>query len=367
MFGFRFTLISLFALAFIALLVAGDGRRSETTPTGVCVNDDAGLSTNYVISVMRQGGKSAPSELTFTKMDTPAAGEDAVARFRVNGYGSGSRNPVLLRISYLDEVPALEPGGVYALKRLQDGRVTTGCLPGSSGRDILLAVSRNGEYLVTRESRAAVSQAEEFIVFASADSAGGLAPLLVTFRAWTDGDLTGVPCQWDFGDGTQSEEQEPAHTYADEGSYVVTLTATHGTDTFTAVSTPIEVGLNISSLSSHVVDDTGAPLQDVGVSAVTEDGIAATATTDADGYYSFADLPQRTSCVAFALDGYQPANLVANLDVDNVTSYGHENSTCIVPDGGEPVAGTYHVYVHYYSGTEPRELRHHPAAQPGNG
>jgi uncharacterized protein YfaP (DUF2135 family) len=43
-----------------------------------------------------------------------------------------------------------------------------------------------------------------------------------------------------------------------------------------------------------------------------------------------------------------------SLDVDNVTAYGPENFTCIVPSSQAPVQGVYHVYVHYYSGSEPR-------------
>jgi PKD repeat protein len=30
---------------------------------------------------------------------------------------------------------------------------------------------------------------------------------------------------WDFGDGTNSTEQNPAHTYSDAGRYTVSLTA----------------------------------------------------------------------------------------------------------------------------------------------
>ncbi|MDA8621300.1 S8 family serine peptidase [Psychrosphaera sp.] len=46
-----------------------------------------------------------------------------------------------------------------------------------------------------------------------------------------------VSWAWDFGDGSSSSEQNPAHTYADAGAYDVTLTVTDATgesDTFTA-------------------------------------------------------------------------------------------------------------------------------------
>jgi PKD repeat protein len=40
----------------------------------------------------------------------------------------------------------------------------------------------------------------------------------------SDGSLTGW--SWRFGDGSTSEEREPAHTYAEAGTYTVTLTVT---------------------------------------------------------------------------------------------------------------------------------------------
>lgn len=35
-----------------------------------------------------------------------------------------------------------------------------------------------------------------------------------------------VSVLWDFGDGSQSTEQNPEHTYIDAGVYIVTLTVT---------------------------------------------------------------------------------------------------------------------------------------------
>jgi PKD repeat protein len=51
----------------------------------------------------------------------------------------------------------------------------------------------------------------------------------------TDEDGTVVSWAWDFGDGTTAETQNPSHTFAAEGSYVVTLTVT---DDDGAVSVP---------------------------------------------------------------------------------------------------------------------------------
>ncbi|KIC95541.1 T9SS C-terminal target domain-containing protein [Flavihumibacter solisilvae] len=57
--------------------------------------------------------------------------------------------------------------------------------------------------------------------FTATDTIGCTGGLTTTFQ-----DLTGdaTEWQWDFGDGTSSTEQNPAHTYAAEGEYNVTLT-----------------------------------------------------------------------------------------------------------------------------------------------
>jgi len=55
-----------------------------------------------------------------------------------------------------------------------------------------------------------------------ADTRSGYAPLTVTFR-----DATIEPAtrwQWDFGDGSTSDERHPVHTYTQPGNYTVSLT-----------------------------------------------------------------------------------------------------------------------------------------------
>ncbi|MBP1928149.1 PKD repeat protein [Methanolinea mesophila] len=63
------------------------------------------------------------------------------------------------------------------------------------------------------------------VVNFTADNRSGPAPLVVHF---TDLSTNGpASWAWDFGDGTTSGDQDPAHTYADPGTYSVTLTASN--------------------------------------------------------------------------------------------------------------------------------------------
>ncbi|QSZ68035.1 PKD domain-containing protein [Methanofollis aquaemaris] len=55
-----------------------------------------------------------------------------------------------------------------------------------------------------------------------ADMTSGDAPLAVTFTDLSTGNVTAW--EWDFGDGTNSTEQNPAHTYENAGTYTVSLT-----------------------------------------------------------------------------------------------------------------------------------------------
>ena len=55
----------------------------------------------------------------------------------------------------------------------------------------------------------------------------GWAPLTVHFKD-TTAIFTPISWYWDFGDGTNSTEQNPTHTYTTPGNYTVTLTASNG-------------------------------------------------------------------------------------------------------------------------------------------
>ncbi|MVO87195.1 carbohydrate-binding protein [Streptomyces sp. p1417] len=64
------------------------------------------------------------------------------------------------------------------------------------------------------------------VVEASASVTSGQAPLETQFTAkGTDADGDSLTYAWNFGDGTTSTEQNPAHTYGKNGTYTATVTA----------------------------------------------------------------------------------------------------------------------------------------------
>ncbi|MFA5409772.1 MAG: PKD domain-containing protein, partial [Bacilli bacterium] len=69
----------------------------------------------------------------------------------------------------------------------------------------------------------------------TADTTAGLIPLAVQFTDTSTGSPTAW--NWTFGDGETSTAQSPAHTYAAEGNYTVTLTASNPADEDTETKT----------------------------------------------------------------------------------------------------------------------------------
>ena len=59
----------------------------------------------------------------------------------------------------------------------------------------------------------------------SSNVTSGTAPLTVQF---TDSSENATSWNWDFGDGMNSTDQNPMHTYSTAGNYTVNLTASNG-------------------------------------------------------------------------------------------------------------------------------------------
>jgi PKD repeat protein len=90
---------------------------------------------------------------------------------------------------------------------------------------VTLTTSRNGTS-DTETKTDYITVWEAVIADFTADVTTGTSPLEVQFTDLSTGSPTSW--NWDFGDGGTSTEQNPAHTYFDEGTYTVTLTASNG-------------------------------------------------------------------------------------------------------------------------------------------
>ena len=98
----------------------------------------------------------------------------------------------------------------------------------------------------------------------SSNVTNGTAPLSVQFN---DSSLNADNVTWDFGDGNNSTDRNPMHTYFAEGNYTVNLTASNmnGTNSITAPINvlpgqgPVQPVLPVANFSSNVTNGT-APL-----------------------------------------------------------------------------------------------------------
>ncbi|WP_269850541.1 PKD domain-containing protein [Methanosarcina horonobensis] len=86
----------------------------------------------------------------------------------------------------------------------------------------------------------------------SSNVTSGYAPLLVQF---TDLSEHATGCNWDFGDGNTSTEQNPMHVYSAAGNYTVNLTASNlnGTN-----STFANISVSVPVLPYHFVKKWGS-------------------------------------------------------------------------------------------------------------
>ncbi len=114
---------------------------------------------------------------------------------------------------------------------------------------------------------------------ASADKTNGDLPLTVNFSETGSTDPQGLNLnyKWDFGDGSTSTDQNPAHTYTTKGQYVAKLVVNNGTVDSTASSVNIAAGYMPPSVTIT------SPVENTHYNAGDKITYSATATDPQDG------------------------------------------------------------------------------------
>lgn len=120
-------------------------------------------------------------------------------------------------------VPNLDSTGCWS--------VASGVVLSSSAEQVEVVWNTNGTYQISH-----INYSDVFASAPSTDSSIVIHPLPVAaFNTdvavnevdFTPNDLTNTTYSWDFGDGNTSSDVSPQYTYAQNGSYVVTLTTTN--------------------------------------------------------------------------------------------------------------------------------------------
>jgi len=127
----------------------------------------------------------------------------------------------LLRVSAL-AIPVLAVAFGACSKKQLPGKAATPTLMGAAG-----TATPGG----TPQAGAAATQEKYLIVIVEAEPEEGKAPLTVHFKSGREPGSGKPPLQflWNFGDGTESTEENPVHTFTQPGSYEVTLKASDAT------------------------------------------------------------------------------------------------------------------------------------------
>jgi PKD domain len=235
------------------------------TSTGGTSYDNADLSAGLLFLVQTL------LEADATKATDATAGSLGISAVANNQYGA--------TVSIDDAASPTNTQSIFSAGQnapLDDGS------PGVVGTTTLTATGHDTNYTavtanakrwlaLTIQQPSAASVAADF----SADVTSGTAPLAVTFTdASTEDGTTITGWTWYFGDGGTSTEQNPAHTYAEAGTYTVILIVTDGTisdtetktDYISVSATPVSPTPVSRIVGSAIIAD--APRSPVGGAAI---------------------------------------------------------------------------------------------------
>jgi len=125
----------------------------------------------------------------------------------------------------------------------------------SSAQNPVVVYNTPGTYSVTltvsNSAGSNTATQSNYITVNTIPTAGFSSTVNGSTASFTNGSNNATAYSWDFGDGNTGNEINPEHTYGNDGTYTVTLTATNacGTSTFTqnvSIATPPTAGFTAS-------------------------------------------------------------------------------------------------------------------------
>lgn len=211
----------------------GDGNTStDQNPT-----HEYELNGIYTVTLTVDSG--LPSEASTTKVNYITVLEALVANFTVNP--SSGTAPLTVSFTNTSNFVATEflwdfgdpASGSNTISTLENP-VHEYSAPGSYTVSFTASNPSLGTFTTTKTNVIVVSYPAPTASFI-ASPVSGFEPLTVQFTDTSSGPPTSW--LWDFGDGGTSSSQNPQHTFATDGNYIVALTASNPTDDDTAQTT----------------------------------------------------------------------------------------------------------------------------------
>ncbi len=247
----------------------GDGNTSsEADPTHtfdsigtyevvLTVTDDEGLTgtDTITIQVTEEGGNQAPIAVATAN---PTEGEAPLA---VIFNGAASSDDLAIVTYFWDfgddsrTSTQVNPVLTYEIPGTYEVSLTVTDSDGLTSTDTVIIVVSDG----------VENLAPEAVISATPQS--GNAPLEVSFTgSGSTDDVEIISYDWDFGDGNNSTEADPSHTYSEAGNYIAELTVTDGeglTDTATVSINVVDGSVNQApeAVATATPESGSAPLE----------------------------------------------------------------------------------------------------------
>ena len=167
---------------------------------------------------------------------------------------------------------------------------------------------------------------EKKSILVMADPTNGSIPLEVSFDQIVTGFGDDPHYTWKFGDGENSNESKPRHTYIEPGNYTVSLSVSDGSITQTQVTSNFIQVAGRQIMGQITASDSGKGLANCIVDIWHDDkGLIASETTNANGNYLFQGLPAQNNLIVVAWPSIDLVEQYENVYYDNADT--RESST----------------------------------------